>query len=127
MAINSIAIKQIIGAWAMDSSQEVKWMCSNVENLQITQDGETTSKTDANGSTIFTIDRNKSCQISFDSSVLDLGLVASLNGTERIDATSTSKIRVPYIERFTITSGNISNKYIVYCSNKYLRRDIIKQ
>ena len=112
MAINSIAIKQIIGAWAFDSSEEIKWMCSQVQNLQITQDGETTEKQDANGSTIFSIDRNKSCQISFDSSVLDLSLISALNGTERVDATSASKIRVPYIERFTITSGNITDKYI---------------
>lgn len=113
MALNSIAIKQIIGAWAMDSSQEVKWMCSQVENLQITQDGETTEKQDANGSTIFSIDRNKSCQISFDSSVLDLSLISALNGTERIDATSTSKIRVPYIERFVLTADDVNtNKYI---------------
>lgn len=112
MAINSIAIKQIIGAWAFDSSEEIKWMCSQVENLQITQDGETTEKQDANGSTIFSIDRNKSCQISFDSSVLDLSLIAALNGTERIDATSTDKIRVPYIERFTISDTDITNKYI---------------
>ena len=112
MAINSIAIKQIIGAWAFDSSEEIKWMCSQVENLQITQDGETTEKQDANGSTIFSIDRNKSCQISFDSSVLDLNLVAALNGTERIDATSVSKITVPYIERFTLSATDVSNKYI---------------
>ena len=113
MAINSIAIKQIIGAWAFDSSQEIKWMCSQVENLQITQDGETTEKQDANGSTIFSIDRNKSCQISFDSSVLDLSLISALNGTERVDATSTSKIRVPYIERFTLTADDVNtNKYI---------------
>ena len=113
MAINSIAIKQIIGAWAFDSSQEVKWMVSNVENLQITQDGETTEKQDANGSTIFSIDRNKSCQISFDSSVLDLSLISALNGTERVDATSTAKIKVPYIQRFTLGDDDVNtNKYI---------------
>lgn len=112
MALNSIAIKQIIGAWAFDSSEEIKWLCSQVENLQITQDGETTEKRDSNGSVIFTIDRNKSCQISFDSSVLDLNLIAALNGTERIDASSTTSITVPYIERFTLTSTDVSNKYI---------------
>lgn len=113
MAINSIAIKQIIGAWAFDSSEEIKWMCSQVENLQITQDGETTEKQDANGSTIFSIDRNKSCQISFDSSVLDLSLIAALNGTERIDATTLSTIKVPYIERFTLNSTDVNtNKYV---------------
>ena len=113
MALNSIAIKQIIGAWAFDSSEEIKWMCSQVENLQITQDGETTEKQDSNGSTIFSIDRNKSCQISFDSSVLDLSLIAALNGTERIDATTLSTIKVPYIERFTLTSTDVNtNKYV---------------
>lgn len=112
MALNSIAIKQIIGAWAFDSAEEIKWMCSQVENLQITQDGETTEKKDANGSTIFTIDRNKSCTISFDSSVLDLNLIAALNGTERIDAGSGAAIKVPYIERFTLSSTDISNGYV---------------
>lgn len=112
MAINSIAIKQIVGAWAFDSSDEVKWMCSQVENLQITQDGETTEKQDANGSTIFSIDRNKSCQISFDSSVLDLSLIAALNGTERIDADSDHPIRVPYIERFTLSAADVTAGYV---------------
>ena len=108
MAINSIAIKQIIGAWAFDSSDDVKWMCSQVENLQITQDGETTEKKDANGSTIFTIDRNKSCKITFDSSVLDLALIAALNGTEKIEATSEAPIRTPYIERFELKAADIT-------------------
>ncbi len=112
MAINSIAIKQIVGAWAFDSSDAIKWMCSQVENLQITQDGETTEKRDANGSTIFTIDRNKSCTISFDSSVLDLSLVAALNGTERVDATSNDPIRVPNIERFTLAASDVSAGYV---------------
>lgn len=112
MAINSIAIKQIVGAWAFDSAESIKWMCSQVENLQITQDGETTEKRDANGSVIFTIDRNKSCQISFDSSVLDLSLIAALNGTERIDASSDNPIRVPNIERFTLKAADVTNGYI---------------
>lgn len=112
MAINSIAIKQIIGAWAFDSSDEIKWMCSQVENLQIQQDGETTEKKDANGSTIFSIDRNKSCTISFDSSVLDLNLIAALNGTERVDATNDAPILVPYIERFTLSAADVSAGYV---------------
>ena len=112
MAINSIAIKQIIGAWAFDSAETIKWMVSNVENLQITQDGETTEKRDSNGSVIFSIDRNKSCQISFDSSVLDLSLVAALNGTERQDATSDAPIRVPYIERFTLKAADVTAGYV---------------
>ena len=112
MALNSIAIKQIIGAWAFDSSDDVQWMCSQVENLQITQDGETTEKQDANGSTIFSIDRNKSCTISFDSSVLDLNLIAALNGTDRIDADSDHPILVPWIQRFTLSSTDVTNGYV---------------
>ena len=112
MAINSIAIKQIVGAWAFDSAENVKWMCSQVENLQITQDGETTEKRDANGSVIFTIDRNKSCQISFDSSVLDLSLVAALNGTEKFEADSSHAMRVPYIDRFVLKAADVSAGYV---------------
>lgn len=112
MALNSIAIKQIIGAWAFDSSDDVQWMCSQVENLQITQDGETTEKQDANGSTIFSIDRNKSCTISFDSSVLDLNLIAALNGTERVDADNDHPILVPWIQRFTLSASDVSNGYV---------------
>lgn len=112
MALNSIAIKQIIGAWAFDSAEDVKWMCSQVENLQITQDGETTEKRDSNGSVIFTIDRNKSCTISFDSSVMDLNLIAALNGTDRIDATNDAPIRVPYIDRYTLKAADVTAGYV---------------
>lgn len=112
MAINSIAIKQIIGAWAFTADDQIAWMCSQVENLQITQNGDSVSKSDANGSTIFTIDRNKSCQITFDSSVLDLSLIAALNGTERVDASNDKKIKVPYIERKVLTATDITNKYV---------------
>lgn len=117
MAINSIAIKQIIGAWAFDSSDDVKWMCSQVENLQITQDGETTEKKDANGSTIFSIDRNKSCQITFDSSVLDLALVAALNGTEKIEASNDAPIRTPNIERFELKAADVTAGYVTLAKN----------
>lgn len=110
--INSIAIKQIIGAWAFTADKQIAWMCSQVENLQISQSGDQIAKTDSNGSTIFTVDRNKSCQITFDSSVLDLSLIAALNGTERVDASNDKKIKVPHIERKTLTATDITNKYV---------------
>lgn len=112
MAINSIAIKQIIGAWGFKSDDTIAWLCSQCENLQITQDGEVTEKRDANGSTIFTINRNKSCTVSFDSSVMDLNLIAALNGTERVDATNDAPIRVPYIDRFTLKAADVSAGYV---------------
>ncbi len=112
MAINSIAIKQIVGAWAFDSADKIKWMCSQAENLKINQDGQTTEKKDAQGSTIFSIDLAKSCQITFDSSILDLSLVAALNGTTRIDADSDHPINVPNIERFTLKTADITNGYV---------------
>lgn len=112
MAINSIAIKKIDGAWAFDSADKVTWMCSQVENLQIAQDGETQSKKDAQGSTIFSIDLAKTCTITFDSSVLDLSLIAAMNGTERIDASSDKPIIVPNIDKVTLKSADITNGYI---------------
>lgn len=53
MAINSIAIKQIVGAWAFDSADKIKWMCSQAENLKINQDGQTTEKKECPGFNYF--------------------------------------------------------------------------
>ena len=50
---------------------------------------------------------------AFDSSVLDLNLIAALNGTDRIDATNDAPILVPWIQRFTLNATDISNGYVV--------------
>ena len=112
MAINTIAIKQIIAGWGLDNSDNVKYMISQMKNFQIIQNGDTTEKKDANGSTIFTVDLNKSCQFQFATPVIDLSVIAELNGTERVDASVGTPIRMIYPERFVLTSTDVSNGYV---------------
>ena len=112
MAINTIAIKQIIAGWGLDNSDNVKYMISQMKNFQIIQNGDTTEKKDANGSTIFTVDLNKSCQFQFVTPVIDLSVIAELNGTERIDASVSAPIKMIYPERFELTSTDVSNGYV---------------
>lgn len=112
MAINTIAIKQIIAGWGLDDSDNVKYMISQMKNFKIAQSGDTTEKKDANGSTIFTVDLNKSCQFQFTTPVIDLSVIAELNGTERIDATQATPIKMAYPERFVLNATDVSNGYI---------------
>lgn len=112
MAINTIAIKQIIAGWGLDNSDNVKYMISQMKNFQIIQNGDTTEKKDANGSTIFTVDLNKSCQFQFITPVIDLSVIAELNGTERVDASVGAPIRMIYPERFVLTGTDVSNGYV---------------
>ena len=112
MAINTIAIKQIIAGWGLDNSDNVKYMISQMKNFQIIQNGDTTEKKDANGSTIFTVDLNKSCQFQFVTPVIDLSVIAELNGTERIDASVSAPIKMIYPERFELNSTDVSNGYV---------------
>ena len=112
MAINTIAIKQIIAGWGLDNSDNVKYMISQMKNFQIVQNGDTTDKKDANGSTIFTVDLNKSCQFQFVTPVIDLSVIAELNGTERIDASVGEPIKMIYPERFVLNATDVSNGYV---------------
>ena len=112
MAINTIAIKQIIAGWGLDNSDNVKYMISQMKNFQIVQNGDTTEKKDANGSTIFTVDLNKACQFQFVTPVIDLSVIAELNGTERIDASAGEPIRMIYPERFVLNATDVSNGYV---------------
>ena len=112
MAINTIAIKQIIAGWGLDNSDNVKYMISQMKNFQIVQNGDTTEKKDANGSTIFTLDLNKSCQFQFVTPVIDLSTIAELNGTERIDASVSEPIKMIYPERFILNATDVSNGYV---------------
>lgn len=112
MAINTIAIKQIIAGWGLDNSDNVKYMISQMKNFQIIQSGDTTEKKDSNGSTIFTVDLNKSCQFQFVTPVIDLSVIAELNGTERIDASAGAPIKMIYPERFVLNATDVSNGYV---------------
>lgn len=112
-------LRQIVAVWAFDSNNEAVWKCRNVGKLRITQDGTTTRKKDASGSTIFQIVTDKSVKISFEVSEWDFDVLTSITGAEKRELNGTDNpyfiepIFVPYAEIHTLTNADITNGYIV--------------
>ena len=53
-----------------NSDGSLAWMTNQLMDFQISVDAEEDTKTDANGNTIFSISRAKSCDVSFTSLVI---------------------------------------------------------
>ena len=93
-----------------NSDGSLSWMTNQLMDFQITVDAEEDTKTDANGNTIFSISRAKSCDVSFTTPLLTLELVASMNGSEVERGSETNLISVPKFEtvKLVATSGKVS-------------------
>jgi len=81
-----------------NSDGSLAWMTNQLMDFQISVDAEEDTKIDANGNTIFSISRAKSCDVSFTTPLLTLELVASMNGSEVERGTDNNKIAVPKFE-----------------------------
>jgi hypothetical protein len=106
--VNSFVAERVVRGVGLNASNEVLWMVNQVENASIKCDGEEVLKKDAQGSTIASISKAKTCTVDFESSVFDLNLVAAQNGTTKKVATSIDKITAPIFETITITSSNLT-------------------
>jgi len=93
-----------------NSDGSLSWMTNQLMDFQITVDAEEDTKTDANGNTIFSISRAKSCDVSFTTPLLTLELVANMNGSEVERGSATNLISVPKFEtvKLVATSGKVS-------------------
>ena len=93
-----------------NSDGSLAWMTNQLMDFQISVDAEEDTKTDANGNTIFSISRAKSCDVSFTTPLLTLELVASMNGSEVERGTNDDKIAVPKFEpvKLVATAGKVA-------------------
>lgn len=93
-----------------NSDGSLSWMTNQLMDFQISVDAEEDTKTDANGNTIFSISRAKSCDVSFTTPLLTLELVASMNGSEVERGSNTNLISVPKFEtvKLVATSGKVT-------------------
>lgn len=93
-----------------NSDGSLAWMTNQLMDFQISVDAEEDTKTDANGNTIFSISRAKSCDVSFTTPLLTLELVASMNGSEVERGSNTNLIAVPKFEtvKLVATSGKVT-------------------
>lgn len=91
------------------SDGSLSWMTNQLMDFQISVDAEEDTKTDANGNTIFSISRAKSCNVSFTTPLLTLELVAAMNGTE-VERGGTTQISVPKFEtvKLVTTAGKVT-------------------
>lgn len=95
-----------------NSDGSLAFMTNQVADFQINVDAEEDTKTDAQGNTIFSISRAKSCNVSFSTPLLTLELVAAMNGSEveRGNADNNIKIAVPKFEtvKLVAKSGKVT-------------------
>ena len=92
------------------SDGSLSWFTNQLMDFEINVDAEEDTKTDANGNTIFSISRAKSCDVSFSTPLLTLELVASMNGAEVQRGTDDDKISVPKFEtvKLIATAGKVT-------------------
>lgn len=104
--VNSFVGKRVVQGWGEDSAGNLKWLVNQIEDFEISVDGETKTKVDAQGSTIFSITQAKKCEVGFNSSLLDLNIIAEMNGSEKEIASEENKIVTPKRQIIEITSSN---------------------
>ena len=110
-----------------NSDGSLSWMTNQLMDFQINVNSEEDTKTDAQGNTIFSISRAKSCDVSFSTPLLTLELVAAMNGAdvERGGGTDNVKISVPKFETVKLISTaenvTVSGDYTTVSLAQYVR------
>ena len=106
--INSFIIDHPTRAMFMNSDDTTAWYTNQVQDLSIKVDGTEETKQDANGNTIATITRGKTCTVSFNTPVYDLNIIAALNGTKKevAGADGVTSINTPCFEEIKVTDSN---------------------
>lgn len=98
-----------------NSNGSLAWMTNQLMDFQINVSSEEDTKTDAQGNTIFSISRAKSCEVSFSTPLLTLELVAAMNGTEKQIGSVGHEIAVPKFE--TVKLVATEDKVVIDAEN----------
>ena len=91
-----------------NSNGSLAWMTNQLMDFQINVTSEEDTKTDAQGNTIFSISRAKTCDVSFSSPLFTIDLVAEMNGTTVSRGTS---IVAPKFETIKLVAQ--ANKVVI--------------
>ena len=98
-----------------NSDGSLAWMTNQLMDFQINVSSEEDTKTDAQGNTIFSISRAKTCDVSFSTPLLTLELIAAMNGTEKEVGTALAPIAVPKFE--TVKLVATADKVVIDSQN----------
>lgn len=97
MALNfdSLIIDRVVDGVAENSNGDLRYRLTNLSNVSIDTSAETKDKTDANGVLIKRFFTAKTIEVSAESNVLSLSLMADQNGSTKEIATTDKKIVMP--------------------------------
>lgn len=113
-----------------NSNGSLAWMTNQLQDFQISVSSEEDTKTDAQGNTIFSISRAKSCEVSFTTPLFTLEIVAAMNGTNKQVGTNAVKIAVPKFETVKLVETAdkvvISGDYTTVNLDHYVRNSGIE-
>jgi len=107
--LSTFVPERAIYSIAENSDGSLSWMTSQISDFQISVDSEEDVKTDAQGNTVFSISRAKSCDVTFSTPLLTLELIAAMNGADKEVGTDEAKISVPKFEtvKLVATAGKV--------------------
>lgn len=94
-----------------NSDGSLAYMTNQVKDFQISVDSTEETKEDANGNTIFSISKAKTCEVSFATPLLTLELVVSMNSSKKEVGTTDELISVPKFE--TVKIVQTTNKVVI--------------
>lgn len=105
--INSFVIDHPTRAISLNSDDTIAWYTNQIQDFSVKVDGEEETKKDANGNTIATITRGKTCTVNFNVAVFDLNIIAAQNGTKKeVAGADVTSINAPIFEEIKITADN---------------------
>nr|DAQ68678.1 MAG TPA: structural protein [Caudoviricetes sp.] len=116
MNVNTFIPKRVTRAIHTKNNGTTNWTTDQVQDFSIKVDGNEVTKQDANGNTIATVTKGKTCALSFATPLYDLNIVAAMNGTTKKVASDSSKIDAISFQEFIIgveqTTIVLTNKAI---------------
>ena len=107
--VTNFVIDHVIrGLMVSPTDGSVYWMLNQISNPSLSITSETAEAVDALGNTIAQFYRSKTAELSGESSLFDLNLLAAQSGSTKKVASSGNTITVPAFETITATANTVT-------------------
>lgn len=107
--VNSFVIDRTLRGTLFDKSTgEVIFSINQIKDPSLECSGETVYTTDAVGSRIASFDRSKDATLSGSNALIDFGMLAAQLGSDKKQASTSSKIICPIFEEVEVASNKIA-------------------
>lgn len=109
--LNNIVVDRVLRGIFSDKNDNIIFALNQMQNLSINATSEAQDIMDALGVSIMQLMRSKAIEVSAENAIYDLGLLAAQYGTEKVTASSESKMVVPTMESFEVTGTTYTLKH----------------